>query len=86
MDSGGFTVKEMVVRLDGKLDGILVSLNSKADRDEVRDLEKRVSSLEGSRTANVALSTWQRWFFGAVCIGLVGCVIALIALVLGGHT
>ena len=83
MDTGGFTVKEMVIRLDGKLDGILVSLNSKADRDEVRDLEKRVSSLEGTRTASVVLSTWQRWFFGAVCVGLVGAVIALVALATG---
>lgn len=90
-ETGGFTVKEMILRLDGKLDGVLVALNSKAERSDVKDLDVRISrlsdrlsSLEATRTANVALSTWQRWFFGAVCVGLVGAVIALVTLATHG--
>jgi hypothetical protein len=82
-ETTGFSVKEMIVRLDGKLDAVLASLNSKAERSELRDLEARVSSLEASRTASLALSSWQRWFVGAVCVGLVGAVIALVALATG---
>ena len=81
----GLTVRDIVLELRDDVKDIATTLNAKADRADLRELENRVTSLEATRSASIALSTWQRWFVGTVCVGLVGCVIALVAIVLGGH-
>jgi hypothetical protein len=43
-----FTVKELLGKLDAKLDLIVAQLAEKADAHDLEDLEKRVASLEGS--------------------------------------
>jgi hypothetical protein len=43
-----YTVKELLGKLDAKLDLIVAQLADKADAHEVEDLERRVGVLEGS--------------------------------------
>lgn len=40
-----FTVKELLAKQDGKLDAILISLASKADRTEVEQLRREMTTL-----------------------------------------
>lgn len=42
-----YSVKELISRLDGKLDAIMSVLTNKADRADVTALERRVDSTEG---------------------------------------
>jgi hypothetical protein len=83
VETGGFTVKEMIVSLSGKVDAVLLSLNAKADRDEVRRLDERVQALERKDAGDVALSTFQRWAVGGLLSALVAILIALLTLVVG---
>ena len=41
-----FSVKELISRLDGKLDMMMKVLTDKADRTDVNDLERRVGAVE----------------------------------------
>ena len=45
---------------------------------------ERIAKLEAADESRDFLSTWQRWFFGAVCVGLVGAVVALVTLATHG--
>jgi hypothetical protein len=57
IDNGSirFTVKELLARMDTKLDSIVTSLEEKADQGDYENLEKRVRSLELWRSATVGV-------------------------------
>ena len=44
--SVSYSVKELLAKQDGKLDTILLTLTSKADREEMAGVERRVTALE----------------------------------------
>jgi hypothetical protein len=55
-----FTVKELLGKLDAKLDLIVAQLADKADAHELEDLVKRVVTLEGSAATEEALERERR--------------------------
>jgi hypothetical protein len=118
-DIVGYTVKEILVRLDSKLDvldakfdTVDAKLEQKADRARVHDLaatigivdtkmqvldsivlkkggpeqmnlDSRLVAVERWQTGAIVLSGWQRWFFGTVCVALVGALATLVWLAAG---
>ena len=49
------------------------------------DHEKRISYLERAEASRAFLSGWQRWFFGAIVVALIGSVATLVWLAAGSH-
>lgn len=76
-----YTVKELIARLEGKLDLALTIIHDKANNGEVMALAARVVSLESDRQATKTLSTYKRWLIGTAIIA-VGAVSALASLLL----
>jgi hypothetical protein len=79
-----FSVKELIGRLDGKLDMMMKVLTAKADRDDVAALERRVGKVEDTvqamNTAQEALTRARgdqinttRWRLGAIVSIVVAC-------------
>jgi hypothetical protein len=56
-----FTVKELLGKLDVKLDTVIAQLADKADAHDLEDLQKRVTVLEGSAATETQLKTYRRW-------------------------
>jgi hypothetical protein len=56
-----FTVKELLEKLDLKLDVVVAGLAEKANAHELADLEKRVIALEGSAATESQLKAYRRW-------------------------
>ena len=52
---------------------------------DVVDHERRIGALERTDTARTFLSGWQRWFFGAIVVALIGSVATLVWLAAGSH-
>ena len=50
---------------------------------DVLDLEKRVVELEKTDAGRAFLSGWQRWFFGAIVVALIGALATLVWLAAG---
>lgn len=63
-----YTVKELLAKLDGKLDGIIITIGQKADRHDVESLASRVTLLEAERSGNRALRDFFRWALPVVAI------------------
>jgi len=76
-----FTVKELLARLDAKIDGIVDMLERKAEKAEVELLSQRVSILERDSAEVLAIGKYKRWLVG-LSATVAGVVIALLALVL----
>ena len=56
-----FTVKELLGKLDNKLDLVIAQLATKAEAHVVEELEKRVTALEGSAATETQLTSYRRW-------------------------
>lgn len=54
-----FTVKELLAKLDAKLDLIVAQLDSKAERHDLDSLEVRVLKLEGSAATEAQLREYR---------------------------
>lgn len=54
-----FTVKELLAKVDAKLDLIVAQLDSKAERHEFENLEQRVLRLEGSAATDAQLNEYR---------------------------
>lgn len=84
-----YTTKELLAKIEAKVDAVLLSLATKVDHDyfeqRLEHVIARVRKLENQAAADQAVSAWQRWFFGAVCIGALGAVATLVWLAVGGH-
>ena len=52
-------------------------------RDDVKEIRDDVKSLLRSQAASSALSSWNRFLFGTVCVGLIGAVATLVWLAAG---
>lgn len=72
-----FTVKELIQRIDVRLEGIDVKLNTKADHAEILSLSTRVSKLESDRefARGLGRAAW------AVVTLLLGILFALLPIV-----
>jgi hypothetical protein len=79
-----FTVKELLARVDGKIDSLLIAVAQKADKHDLERLVERVVKLEAEDRARSELSTFQRWLIGTVVVGLIGAVATLTWLAAGG--
>ena len=89
-----YSVKELLAKQDGKLDTILLTLTSKADREEMAGVERRVTALEvqsvTQERVNKALSTENASNFTRR-EKAIGSLLALLALLVqvyvqfGGH-
>lgn len=51
-----YSVKELLARLDGKIDGFVAMVQTKADRNEVDDLARQIDGLY----------RWRSWVNGAL--------------------
>lgn len=49
------------------------------------EVEKVADEYRQNQAANVALSGWQRWFFGVICFGLFGVIVTLVTLTMRLH-
>lgn len=56
-----YTVKELVARLDAKLDTIILTLAAKADKVDVDTLAGRVTAVENMQAQSRGSSTFVRW-------------------------
>ena len=56
-----YTVKELLARQDGKLDTIILTLASKADRSDLDKVEGRVGTLEALAAQQQGSSGFSRW-------------------------
>ena len=52
---------------------------------EVVKLSEQVGSLQQTRAAQQGLSTYQRFIFGTVAVGLIGSIATLLWLAMGSH-
>jgi butyrate kinase len=41
-----YTVKEMLAKIEGKIDGVIITIGQKADKHDVEDVSARVAKLE----------------------------------------
>lgn len=90
-----YTVKELVARMDGKLDSILLKLEGKAEAASVSEISGRVASLELWRAALAAsegtrdkISAKQLVVWGivaTVAAGTVGAIATLVWLAVSAH-
>jgi hypothetical protein len=53
-----FTVKELLARIEGKIDALTVTLALKADRTDVADLNQRVTKLELGGAGDTGAREW----------------------------
>lgn len=79
-----YSVKELLSQLHGKLDAVLLMVSGKADKGEFEDLRRDVVALQLAEAGRVTLASWQRWFIGSFCVGVVGAVATLVWLAVGG--
>jgi hypothetical protein len=56
-----YTVKELLGKLDTKLDVVVAGLAEKADAHDLERLKDRVTALEGSAATESQLSAYRRW-------------------------
>lgn len=91
-----YTVKELLTMLEKTLteqmQGIARSVNEikdklddKASNTRVLALEERVGRLELTAAGSAAVTTFQRWLFGTVAVGILGAIATLVWLASGGH-
>ena len=80
-----YTVKELIARLEGKIDAVLAALASKADRAELHALEQRVSETEMHLRTSRELSHYQRFIFGSVGVSALGAIATLVWLAVQSH-
>ena len=87
-----FTVKELLAKVDAKLDVIVSQLDSKAEGHELDRLAERVTVLEGSAATEASLAKerkaraderkrdrrWTLGFAASTLIGVLGLAAALI--------
>lgn len=88
-----YTVKELLAgqnvaldRIERKLDAATDSTAQAIGKLDVRlalvesrpNLEPRVRLLENAETGRLVLSSWQRFFFGVLCVGLAGALSTII--------
>ena len=45
-----YTVKEMLAKIEGKIDGVIITIGQKADKHDVETLQDRVKRLEESHS------------------------------------
>lgn len=87
-----FTVKELLAKLDSKLDFVIEQLATKADAHDLESLEVRVTVLEGSAATEASLVAerqkraderkhdrrWTLGFATTTLLGVLGLIVALI--------
>lgn len=73
-----YTVKELLARLDAKIDGMIEMLATKAEQAELNSLSTRVANLETERAEILAISVYKRWLIG-LSVSMVGVAVAVIA-------
>jgi hypothetical protein len=82
-----YTVKELLGKLDAKLDYVIAQLADKADAHDLEDLQKRVTVLEGSAATETQLKAYRRWLlvFGtSTVLALLTVAVAVARQLLGG--
>jgi hypothetical protein len=60
----GYTTKEMLIRLEGKLDALTSAVADKAPQNSVSQISERVATLEAQNAASIAVDRYKRWLFG----------------------
>ena len=63
-----YTVKELLIHIDGKIDALGVIVGSKADTTEVRALADRVLDLETTRNNRGAVLTDRQRLIGSIVV------------------
>lgn len=56
-----YSVKELLAKIEGKLDGVIITIGQKAERHDVEALGRRVIALEAERDGTRALRDFFRW-------------------------
>lgn len=79
-----YTVKELLARMDGKLDHIVEQMHEKVDVVEFRKLLERVAILETDAASSKQLSTYKKWLLG-VTVTVIGLLIAMVAILANAH-
>ena len=74
-----FTVKELLARQDTKLDTIILTLGTKADRLDIDHIHQRLDSLERAAAAQQGSTGYARWAI-PVLLSLIAVGVALAAL------
>lgn len=74
-----YTVKELLARLDNKIDGLIEMLATKAEQAELNSLTQRVSHLETEQAEILAIAVYKRWLIG-LSVSVLGVGVALVAL------
>lgn len=67
-----YTVKELLSRIDTKLDGFAVRLDLKAEQAHVETIERRVTALESERATRAAVGRSRSWLFNKTGVVIVG--------------
>lgn len=76
-----YTVKELLARLDAKIDGLIEMLATKAEQAELNSLSSRVAHLETEQAEILAIAVYKRWLIG-LSVSVLGVGVALIAFLL----
>lgn len=79
------TLSEQISRIGVSVEEVKRMLDLKASTASLDSLERRVSELEKRLAGSAAVSTYQRWIFGTVGVGVIGAIATLVWLASGGH-
>lgn len=90
------SLKEGFDKLDRRMDKFEQQLALKADNTRVAELAKQMNDhelrvdqrfkpLESASIGSAAVTTFQRWMFGTVGVGVLGAIATLVWLASGGH-
>jgi hypothetical protein len=63
-----YSVKELLAKIEGKLDGVIITIGQKADRHDVEQLDRRVSDLETSDRSDQAVRDFFRWLIPVMAV------------------
>lgn len=56
-----YSVKELLAKIEGKIDGVIITIGQKAERHDVEMLGRRVTALETERDGTRAVRDFFRW-------------------------
>lgn len=79
-----YTVKELLGRMDSKLDAVLEQVRAKVDAQDFREAVERIAILETEAASGRQLATYKKWLLG-VTITVFALVIAMVAILANAH-
>ena len=60
-----YTVKELIARVEGKIDSIVATLSNKVDVSAVAAMELRIARLENSDAKQGAVDQYKKWLLAS---------------------